>query len=69
MANQVKKILISTSEALEIIVKKAVPPISLPTLISWAQTYKIGKKVGGRWWINEAKLVKMLQEGNPDETT
>ena len=69
MEKQVKEILISTNSALSIIAEKAVVSISLPTLINWAQTYKIGKKVGGRWWIDEKKLIIMLKEGNPDAET
>lgn len=57
---------IDTTEALKIINEIAAAPVSLPTLISWAQNYKIGKKVGGRWWIDKQKLIDMLREGNSD---
>lgn len=67
MGNQFREIsYIRTKEALEIVNDKGVAPVSLPTLISWIRTYKIGKKVGGRWWIDKQKLVKMLQDGNSE---
>lgn len=67
MENQFREIsYIRTKEALEIVNDKGVVPVSLPTLISWIRTYKIGKKVGGRWWIDKQKLVKMLQDGNSE---
>lgn len=67
MENQFREIsYIRTKEALEIVNDKGVVPVSLPTLISWIRTYKIGKKVGGRWWIDKQKLIKMLQDGNSD---
>ena len=70
MGNQFREIsYIRTKEALEIVNDKGVVPVSLPTLISWIRIYKIGKKVGGRWWIDKQKLIEMLTEGNPDDST
>jgi hypothetical protein len=69
MKKQAEEILISTSEALEIVQTKGVVPISLPTIINWAQAYGIGKKVGGRWWVDKEKLTEMLVKGNPPDGT
>ena len=68
MENSNEDVYISTTEALWFIEKKGAGPISLPTLINWLKTYKIGKKIGGRWQVNKAKLFKMLKKGNPNET-
>lgn len=57
---------IDTNKALDIIKNIGITSVSLPTLISWIQHYKIGKKVGGRWWIDKLKLTEMLQKGNPN---
>lgn len=57
---------INTNEALDIIKDVGITPVSLPTLINWIQNYEIGKKVGGRWWVDKQKLVEMLREGNPN---
>lgn len=59
---------IDTNEALKIVADIGPTPISLPTLIDWAETYKIGKKIGGRWWINKQELTDMLIRGNPNGT-
>lgn len=56
---------IDTNEALSIIKNIGITPVSLPTLINWIPHYKIGKKVGGRWWIDKQKLIEMLNKGNP----
>lgn len=66
---QLNEGLIDTNEALRIVFDKGVVPISLPTLINWIQAYKIGKKVGGRWWVDKDKLVSMLEKGNPPDGT
>lgn len=58
-----EKELIPTNIALQVIRDTGLS-ISLTTLISWAQNYKIGKKIGGRWHINKQKLLKMLEKGN-----
>lgn len=58
-----EKELIPTNVALQI-VSDAGLSITLTTLISWAQNYKIGKKIGGRWQIDKQKLLKMLEKGN-----
>ena len=39
-------------------------PVTLMTLIGWCKKYKIGKQVGGRWFIDKNKLDTLLQGGN-----
>ena len=68
MEKQPNEGLIDTNEGLKIVLDKGVVPISLPTLINWIQTYKIGKKIGGRWWVDKEKLIQMLEKGNPNGT-
>lgn len=51
---------ISTDEALGIVVDKELGTITKTTLISWVRKNKLGKKVGGRWRINEEKFFKYL---------
>jgi len=53
---------ISTGEAMEIAEAKGFS-ISRPTMIKWAKDYKIGKKVFGRWYIDESKLLWFLKYG------
>ncbi|MFW9871915.1 MAG: helix-turn-helix domain-containing protein [Candidatus Thorarchaeota archaeon] len=35
--------------------------ISRPTITSWCERYKIGKKIGGRWYVNPDKLNLLLK--------
>lgn len=51
---------ISTDEALGVVIDKELGTITKPTLISWISKHKLGKKVGGRWRINEQKFFKFL---------
>jgi len=53
---------ITTGKAIELLQKRGYD-ISLPTLIKWTKQYKIGKKVFGRWYIDEAKLLWFLKYG------
>ena len=64
MSKQQGKEYMNTKHALEVIKKIGTKPTSLTTLISWINVYGIGKKVGGRWWVNKAKLIDMLNKGN-----
>lgn len=52
---------ISTDEALGVIVDKELGTITKTTLISWIRKNKLGKKIGGRWRINEEKFFKYLE--------
>ena len=54
----------STKEALELVADIAPARVSLVTLITWCRKYRIGTKVGGRWWVNRDKLIKFLKVKN-----
>lgn len=49
--------LLTTSEVIE----QLEVPVPLPTLIRWCNHYGIGKKVGGRWYVDPQKLNLLLQ--------
>ena len=55
---------ISTKEALELVADIAPARVSLVTLIAWCRKYRIGTKVGGRWWVDHDKLMKFLKIKN-----
>ena len=55
---------ISTTEALDIIEGSVLSKrIVLPTLIAWAKRYNLGRKFGGRWYIDKDKLLAFLRNG------
>ena len=54
----------STKQALELIADIAPARVSLVTLITWCRKYRIGTKVGGRWWVDRDKLMKFLKVKN-----
>ena len=54
----------NTKEALELIADIAPARVSLVTLITWCRKYRIGTKVGGRWWVDHDKLMKFLKVKN-----
>jgi len=56
----------STKEALELIADIAPTRVSLVTLITWCRKYRIGTKVGGRWWVDHDKLMKFLKVKSSD---
>lgn len=35
--------------------------VTLPTLIKWCRDYHIGKKIGGRWYVDPKKLSLLLR--------
>jgi len=53
---------ISTNRAMELAQDRGFT-ITRPTIIKWAKDYSIGKKVFGRWYIDEAKLLWFLKHG------
>jgi hypothetical protein len=55
--------LIETGEAMEI-VERMFRPISLPTLIKWSEKYRLGLKIGGRWFIDRKLLIEFLTKGS-----
>ena len=46
---------ITVSEAIQI------TGVTRQTLITWCAKYKVGKKIGGRWYINPEKLALLLK--------
>ena len=60
MINKLKEKTISTDEALGLVIENELGTITKTTLIAWVRKNKLGKKVGGRWRINEEKFFKYL---------
>lgn len=60
----VKKALdyLTTTEALMLVGFKKYH-ITLPTLLTWCKKYNIGRKVGGRWYIDRDKFTSFLENG------
>lgn len=58
---------IATKEALEIINQSWHGAITLPTLISWCNEYKIGFKFAGRYKIDKKNLIDFLKKGEPND--
>ena len=57
---------ISTRTALQVVADIAPTRVSLVTLITWCRKYRIGTKVGGRWWVDYDKLMKFLKVKSND---
>ena len=57
---------LSTKEALELVADIAPAKVSLVTLITWCRKYRIGTKVGGRWWVDRDKLMNFLKVKSND---
>jgi hypothetical protein len=55
--------MVGTPEARALIEKYAPEPVSLPTVIAWCKQYGLGRKVGGRWYLYEDKLLEFLNKG------
>lgn len=36
---------------------------TLPTLITWCKKYRLGRLVGGRWYVRRELLIRFLREG------
>lgn len=54
---------ITPKQALEIARSKGYE-LTYATMIKWVRTYGIGKKVGGRFYIDRDKLLYLLKFGN-----
>lgn len=35
--------------------------VTTETIYTWCEKYKIGKKVGGRWYVSKKRLILMLE--------
>jgi hypothetical protein len=55
---------ISTREAMEIVADKGFRSVSLVTMIQWCKKYKIGRKMGGRWFIDRDLLISFINKGS-----
>ncbi len=53
---------ITTEEAIIEAEKKGVD-VTRPTIITWVDKYKLGSKLGGRWYIDKKKFIDFLKEG------
>ena len=54
---------VDTTKARKMIADQGYGTISLPTVITWCRKYKLGTKVGGRWFIDKEKLNTFLRKG------
>ncbi len=55
------KKLISTTEAIKIAKDEYSLTIQVYTIRSWCEDFGIGKKVGGRWFVDKEKLKEILR--------
>lgn len=54
--------MIGTPEARALIEEHGPTPVSLPTVIEWCKQYHLGRKIGGRWYLDKDKLLEFLNE-------
>ncbi len=52
-----------TTEEAMIEAKKKRVSITRPTVITWIEKYKLGSKLGGRWYIDRKKYMDFLKKG------
>ena len=52
--------LINTKVAIQTMIQHGIKA-TLPTIISWIKKYQFGKKIGGRWYLDEAKFIEFLK--------
>ena len=57
---QKREDLIDTNQAIQIIREHGVS-CTRTSLLTWIVKYHLGKKVGGRWYINKERLHKFLR--------
>jgi len=57
---------VSTRTALQVVADIAPARVTLVTLIAWCRKYRIGTKVGGRWWVDRDKLMNFLKVKSND---
>lgn len=58
--------MIGTPEARALIEEHGPSSVSLPTVIEWCKQYGLGRKIGGRWYLYEDKLLEFLSKGEKD---
>ncbi len=60
---QKKEDWINTNQAMQIIKEHGIS-CTRTSLLTWISKYRLGKKVGGRWYVNEERLHEFLQGGD-----
>lgn len=55
-----QQVLINTNQAIQIVKEHGIS-CTRTSLLSWIVKYHLGKKVGGRWYVDEEKLYKFLK--------
>ncbi|MDD5006862.1 MAG: hypothetical protein PHC68_00500 [Syntrophorhabdaceae bacterium] len=58
---------IPTYEAVDIVHKKGYGNFTVATMRNWSRRYKIGKKIGGRFFIDRRALMKLMGEIRDEE--
>ncbi len=51
---------LTTYDAIEIVHKKGYGNFTMATMRNWIRRYSIGKKVGGRYFVNRKELMKLV---------
>ncbi|MCJ7747867.1 MAG: hypothetical protein MUP27_08990 [Desulfobacterales bacterium] len=60
MKVQKKEGLINTNRAMEIVAQHGIS-CTRTSLLTWINKYKLGKKIGGRWYVDEQRLRVFLE--------
>jgi hypothetical protein len=60
MKIQKKENRINTNQAIEIVISQGIH-CTRTSLLTWVNKYQLGKKVGGRWYIDSIRLEKFLE--------
>jgi len=52
---------ITPSEAVELAEEEYEVSVTTETVYTWCEKYNIGRKVGGRWYVNKKRLILLLE--------
>jgi len=52
---------VDSNEAMDIVQKEGIP-CTRTSFLNWIQKYELGKKVGGRWYVDKIKLLDWLKK-------
>ena len=61
--NSQQQIYINTAQALFLIEEEMGWSVTLPTLIAWLNKNKLGRKIGGRWQVDQKALTEYMRKG------
>ncbi len=61
--------MISTTSALSMLDKSYGLVITRPTIIHWCRDHGVGRKIGGHWYIDIAKLQTLVEGTNGSTKT